>query len=180
MSDDWEATRPSSGGEPVIRLGVSACLLGAEVRYDGGHKHNPLLSEAVEWGVQLVALCPEHGCGLGVPREPMHLEGDPDHPRLRTLYSGRDMTHLVEHWCRQHIAHGSAGLEGYLLKSRSPSCGLTQVPVGSGDGRPAQPGMGILPRLLRSARPNVPIAEGDLLQDGESLWRFLQAAGTRS
>ena len=85
------------------RVGVSACLVGEMVRYDGGHKRNPWIADVLAKHVDLVAVCPEAECGLGVPRERMHLEGDPDAPRLLTTFSRIDHTQRMLRWARKRV-----------------------------------------------------------------------------
>src|SRR6266404_7119360 len=111
-----------------LRLGISACLLGHEVRYDGGHKRDPFLTETLGRFVEWVPVCPEVELGLGVPREPIRLEGDPARPRLVALETRTDHTEAMRRLARAR-ATGLARLElaGYVLKSDSPSCGMTRV-----------------------------------------------------
>ena len=173
-----------TGGSPRIRLGISACLLGVGVRYDGGHKNNPLLAEILADHVDFVPICPEVGCGLGVPRTPMRLEGDPKQPRLRTLpvvhKNGLDHTLRLRQWCQQQIGMlQKQGLDGFLFKSRSPSCGLTDVNVFAQQAQNAQeqttlPGVGIFAQMLGITFPGLPMAEGDLLQDDQAVRAFLE------
>ncbi|MEO5354001.1 MAG: DUF523 domain-containing protein [Magnetococcus sp. XQGC-1] len=158
---------------PPLCLGISACLLGDPVRYDGGHKNNPLFSGPWAEEIHFLPFCPEAECGLGIPREPMRLEGEPDRPTLRTLHSKMDHTNRLQQWCQPRIRqHREEGVAGYLLKSRSPSCGLT-VAVTTQEGATV-PGMGLFPRLLLAATPSPPMAEGDLIQDAGALSSFLQ------
>lgn len=141
------------------------------MRYDGGDRYNPWLTGAWADAIHFVPFCPESECGLGVPREPMRLEGDTDHPRLRTLHTGIDHTHRLHQWCRAYQQQPQvAGWAGCLLKSRSPSCGLVHVPVFAGDN--LTNGMGIFARLLRTTYPVLPVAEGDLLQDEAAVRKF--------
>ena len=163
--------------KPIIRLAVSACLLGIRVRYDGGHKHNPLLSAPRIEGVRWLPFCPEAGCGLGVPREPMRLQGNLQEPRLCTApdpqtSAQKDHTHCLHQWCHHAIEQLCVEkVDGFLFKSRSPSCGLKGVDVFTDLG--VQPhGVGVFARLLRSAFPHLPMAEGDLMQDKKSLQTF--------
>ena len=79
-----------------LRLGISSCLLGDEVRFDGGHKKDNFLTEVLGRYVEWIPVCPEVEAGLGTPREAMRLVGDPQHPRLVTIKSGTDHTHTVE------------------------------------------------------------------------------------
>lgn len=177
------APRPTSAHPPSMRVGISACLLGDRVRYDGGHKHNPLLSEGLEGQVQWFPLCPEVGCGLGIPRTPMRLEGDPRHPRLRTRPMAHgtqreDHTLRLHRWCQHAMdALNKEGLDGFLLKSRSPSCGLAGVPIfltpeAATPDQTHPSGVGIFARMLRATFPHLTMAEGDLLQDAASVHAF--------
>jgi len=115
-------------------VGVSACLLGQRVRYDGGHKEHPLLSGGLAPWLTLVPVCPEDELGLGTPREPIQLELSGEAIALRAPGSGLDHTLPMARFARQRIRDlVSRGLDGYVLKSRSPSCGLAvevQTPSG--------------------------------------------------
>src|SRR2546422_8488550 len=83
-----------------LRLGISACPLGQEVRWDGGHKRDPFLAETLGRFVEWVPVCPEVELGLGVPREPIRLEGDPVAPRLVAAKSRQDLTRAMTHIAR--------------------------------------------------------------------------------
>jgi uncharacterized protein YbbK (DUF523 family) len=103
-------------------LGISSCLLGSNVRYDGGHKLDRYLSDVLGRHVHWVPVCPEVECGLGVPRESMRLVGDPASPRLITTHTGTDHTQRMERWARQRSAElEREDLCGFVFKSRSPS-----------------------------------------------------------
>lgn len=170
MAIDIRPDRPHPGSPP-LRIGISGCLLGLRVRYDGGDRLNPWLTQSWADAVHFIPFCPETECGLGVPREPMRLEGDLHHPRLRTLHTGLDHTHQLCQWCQVYIQQPQvAAWSGVLLKSRSPSCGLAHVPVLSGE--TVIQGMGIFARLLQTTYPALPMAEGDLLQDEAAVERF--------
>jgi uncharacterized protein YbbK (DUF523 family) len=113
----------AGGGE--VRIGVSACLLGEPVRYDGGDRRDPRLQEALGELVAWVPVCPEVECGLGVPREAMRLTGDPAAPRLVTVDGGVDHTARLQDWIAVRLEElARAGLRGFVFKSRSPSCGI--------------------------------------------------------
>lgn len=184
------SANPQPDGSPRIRLGISACLLGARVRYDGNHKNNPLLSGMLAGHVCFVPICPEVGCGLGVPRTPMRLEDTIQNPRLRTAPSEHtitpvDHTHRLRQWSQQHIHKlKTEDLGGFLFKSRSPSCGLTRVHVFTKQAGDKQPqghplGVGIFAQMLRIACPDLPMAEGDLLQNKKAVRAFLQTMKNR-
>ena len=87
----------------TIKLGISACLLGERVRYDGGHSHDPFLTDTLGRLVEFVAVCPEVECDLGIPREPMRLVGDPASPRLVTIATGRDLTDRMMRFARKRV-----------------------------------------------------------------------------
>src|SRR5213593_4287122 len=123
-------------GHRNVRLGVSACLLGQAVRYDGGHKRDSFLVDTLGRFVEWVPVCPEVELGLGVPREPIRLEGDPAAPRLVAANSGRDLTRAMTRLARARAAElARLDLVGYVLKKDSPSCGMEGVRV-HGGGRP--------------------------------------------
>lgn len=105
-----------------IRLGISTCLLGEPVRYDGGHKLDRFLTETLGRYVEYVPVCPEVECGLPVPRESMRLEGDPDSPRLVTSRTGQDMTDRLIRWARKRVIELEKNdLHGFIFKSNSPA-----------------------------------------------------------
>ncbi|WP_130469829.1 DUF523 domain-containing protein [Candidatus Magnetaquicoccus inordinatus] len=173
MSISLPTTHPFAPGR--IRVAISACLLGIPVRYDGGHKENPLLTNSpLTAHMQWIPFCPEQECGLGTPREPMQWQGDPLQPRLRALHSQRDYTQQLQQWCtRQVRLQRHAGIAGWLLKSRSPSCGVTGVEIQQAPGQPPHRSIGLFPRLLLASKPQAVITEGDLLQDEPALVHFL-------
>jgi uncharacterized protein YbbK (DUF523 family)/uncharacterized protein YbgA (DUF1722 family) len=108
-----------------IRLGVSACLLGDEVRYDGGHKRDAFLTDTLGPFVDWVRVCPEVEVGLGAPRPPIRLVGEAGSPRLVVEKTGEDLTTRMRRWARRRAAElAGLGLHGYVLKKGSPSCGL--------------------------------------------------------
>ena len=149
-----------------LKIGISACLLGQLVRYDGGHKHDPFLAETLGRLVSLVPLCPEAGCGLGIPREAMRLVGDPATPRLITIHSGIDHTRRMEAWAARRVAElAREGLCGFILKARSPSCAVTDAPVCAADGTPLTTGAGLFTRALMAALPRLPLADENRLHD---------------
>ncbi len=160
-----------------LRLGISACLLGASVRYDGGDKRAPLLSEVVASRVDWIAICPEVEIGLATPRPPMVLLGGGRTPRLWTPATGADHTARMRSWARQRVAAlASEGIAGYVLKSRSPSCGLRAVPVVTADREPAGIGRGLFAGALCHALPQLPLAEEQELEDPVALTQFLRRA----
>lgn len=160
-----------------LRLGISACLLGQSVRYDGGDKRAPLLCDVVACRVDWVPICPEVELGLGTPRPPMVLLGGGRTARLWTPSTGADHTRAMRAWARDKVVQlAEAGLAGYVLKSRSPSCGLRGVPVRDGDGREVGVTSGLFAGALARGLPQLPLAEEQELEDPAALTQFLRRA----
>lgn len=148
-----------------IRLGVSACLLGRKVRYDGGQKRDPFVADTLGSCVEYVPVCPETEAGLGVPREPMRLVGDPANPRLVTIDTGIDRTDMVRKWAERRVLELEAeGLCGFILKARSPSCGM-EVEICAEGGQPPARGMGLFARALTERSPGLPVTDEDGLRE---------------
>jgi len=161
-------------------LGISACLLGQKTRYDGGHRLEQGLLDLLAGKVALMPLCPEAECGLGVPREPMQLEGNPENPRLMTIASRRDLTDRMRTWIEQRLAAlANEAIGGLVLKARSPSCGKQVTVHGPGIGEPAfSPGLFV--RACQQRFPGLPIADEEELRDPTRLADFLKRAAARS
>ena len=152
--------------DPGIRLGVSTCLMGENVRYDGGHKRDRFLLNTLGEFVDYVPVCPEVETGLPVPREAMHLEGDPENPRLVTIKTGNDYTERMQSWAEERLdelAHEN--LHGFVFKSRSPSSGLHRVKIYDEHGMPSRVGTGIFPREVMDRFPLLPLEEEGRLHD---------------
>src|SRR5262249_38400322 len=144
MGDLTSAKVPYATHEP-IKIGVSSCLLGAQVRFDGGHKRNDFLVETLGNLVEFVAICPEMEIGLGAPRESMHLvRGHASHSiRLVTTKTDMDLTDRMRSYAERRVAAlAKEKLCGYVLKKDSPSCGMEQVRVYGSSGIPARDGSG--------------------------------------
>jgi uncharacterized protein YbbK (DUF523 family) len=157
-----------------LKIGISACLLGQRVRYDGGLKFDPELVEALSRLFTLVPVCPEVGCGLPVPREAMRLEGDPDEPRLMTIESRTDLTDLMQNYCREKAAQlEREQLCGFVFKKNSPSSGLHQVPIYR-DGVAAGYGRGLFAAEVVRRFPIMPVAEAESLADPVLRENFIQ------
>ncbi len=152
--------------EPVIRVGISTCLLGERVRYDGGHKLDRFLVQTLGRYVEWVPVCPEVEMGLPVPRESMRLEGDPADPRLVASRSGTDHTEAMKAWAQCRVDElAGAGLHGFVLKKDSPSSGLFRVKVYNEHGMAERNGMGMFPRVLKERFPLLPMEEEGRLND---------------
>ncbi len=160
---------------PHIRLGVSACLLGQEVRFDGGHKRDELLLHTLGHHVEWVPVCPEVEVGLGVPRETLYLIGKAENPRLVVTKSGQDHTQVMQSWAHQRLEQlASLNLHGYILKKSSPSCGLFRVKVYDGHKVPARSGQGIFARELVTRLPLLPVEEEGRLHDPRLRENFIE------
>ena len=158
--------RMREGETQKIRLGVSACLLGQTVRYDGGHKRDPFLTDTLGHFVEWVPVCPEVEIGLGVPRDTIRLVGGAAAPRLLVEKSGEDLTARMRRYARARVTElESLDLHGYILKRGSPSCGLFRVRVYDGEGVPHANGTGAYARALTERLPLLPVEEEGRLGD---------------
>jgi uncharacterized protein YbbK (DUF523 family) len=158
----------------MLVIGISACLLGEPVRYDGGDKKNPLLSALADKQVRYIPICPEAGCGLGVPREPMRLEGNPHSPRLLTIESRRDKTGILTQWCENRLFFlQQQNPAGFIFKNRSPSCGLSGVQVTTSPSHTTT-GIGLFAQQIKASLPTLPMAEGDDLNSSATIEHFLE------
>jgi uncharacterized protein YbgA (DUF1722 family)/uncharacterized protein YbbK (DUF523 family) len=155
---------PSPAG--AIRVGISSCLLGNEVRFDGGHKRDRYLTDTLGRFFEWVPVCPEVEMGLGTPRETLRLIGTPEAPRLVFGKSGGDQTEAMQAWARPRLdTLTKADLCGYILKSDSPSCGMERVRVYGSSGIPSKTGVGIYARALAERFPLLPVEEEGRLHD---------------
>jgi uncharacterized protein YbgA (DUF1722 family)/uncharacterized protein YbbK (DUF523 family) len=150
-----------------LRLGVSACLLGRKVRYDGQHKRDPFLVEVLGPFVEWVPVCPELEVGMGVPREPIRLVGASAAPRLVGERSGQDHTEAMQRFAAGRARELEAlDLDGYVTKRDSPSCGLERVRVhGPRGGPPRRDGVGMFVVALAARMPLLPLEEEGRLGD---------------
>ena len=154
--------------ESRILVGVSTCLLGEKVRWDAGHKHDRYLTDILGAYFRFVPVCPEAELGMGIPREPVHLEGDVDAPRMIGNKSRDDWTDRMNRWSRRKLKElVPQGLSGYVLKKGSPSCGMERVPVkpDGGAGMPSKKGVGLFAAELKRRLPLLPVEEEGRLND---------------
>lgn len=150
----------------AIRVGISSCLLGNNVRYDGTHKLDHYLCDTLGRYVEWVPVCPEVECGLPVPREAIRLTGDPEGPRLVTVRSGIELTVRMREWARRRVEElEQEELCGFVLKTKSPSCGLRGVKVYTEAGMPVRRGTGMFARELISRFPRMPVEDEGRLHD---------------
>lgn len=149
-----------------ITLGISSCLLGNKVRYDGGHKLDPFLTGTLGQYVEWIPVCPESACGLGIPREVMALEGDPASPRIRTVWSNIDHTALLQRWIKGELkVLADIDISGYVFKARSPSCGVRDTKVFDGKCRIKSRGPGLFARAVMDAFPLLPVEDEERMHD---------------
>ena len=158
-----------------VRLGISRCLLGEAVRYDGGHKLDRFLRDTLGQYVEYVPVCPEVECGLGIPREAMHLEGDPEAPRLITSRTRRDVTDQMLAWAHRRVVElEDEGLCGFIFKSNSPSSGMERVKITNQSGMPRKVGRGVFAGIFMKHFPSLPAEEEGRLHDPALRENFIE------
>jgi len=150
----------------ALRIGISACLLGREVRYDGGHKRDRFLTDTFGRFVEWVPVCPEVEAGFGTPREAMRLVDDDGRLRLVTVKTAVDLTSQMEGFARRRVEQLAAeNLSGYVLKKDSPSCGVDRVKVYNQHAVPSRSGQGLYAAALCARHPHLPVEEEGRLSD---------------
>ena len=150
---------------PKIKLGVSACLLGNPVRFDGGHKHQAYLTETLVHYFDFVPVCPELAIGLGVPRQSLRLFGDAGSLRaIGSRDSSVDVTDALVGYGQQ-VAQQLDDICGFVVKKDSPSCGMARVRVYDASGVPSRDGVGVFTQALMRAQPCLPVEEEGRLND---------------
>lgn len=162
-----------------IRLGISACLVGEHVRYDGGHKFDQYLKDALGQYAEWVPVCPEAECGLPVPREEMRLSGGPVHPHLITCNTGIDYTEVILKWTGEKLdALEREGLGGFVFKCRSPSCGIRDAEIYLPDGHIVK-GAGIFSSAFMARFTGLAAEDEESLRDPVILKNFIQRVLSR-
>jgi uncharacterized protein YbgA (DUF1722 family)/uncharacterized protein YbbK (DUF523 family) len=158
-----------------MRLGISSCLLGEKVRYDGGHRLDYFLKETLGNHVEWVAVCPEVEYGLPVPRDAMRLEGDPTSPRLVTMRTRIDHTAGMLKWARKKVRElEGMALCGFVFKSKSPSSGMQGVKVYGPTGAPLRSGIGLFAKTFMEHFPLLPVEDEGRLQDPSLRENFIE------
>jgi len=160
------------------RVGISSCLLGENVRYDGGNKRQTLLLEAFAGQVEWVPVCPELEFGLGVPRPRIRLEDRGAGGRLVVIESRADLTEEFDDWSARSLDELD-GLAGYVFKARSPSCGVGTTPVFSEQGEELRRASGAFAQAFAERFPLIPTADEEDLADAAGRARFLDQVRTR-
>ena len=161
--------------EARIRVGISTCLLGERVRYDGGHKLDHYLTDTLGKHVEYVPVCSEVEAGLGVPSEAMHLEGRPERPRLVTVRSKVDLTERMLKWAKRRVLElEKEELCGFIFKSGSPSSGMERVRVYDEEGRLAGKGVGMFAEAFIEHFPLLPVEDEGRLHDADIRENFIE------
>jgi uncharacterized protein YbgA (DUF1722 family)/uncharacterized protein YbbK (DUF523 family) len=161
--------------EATIRLGVSSCLLGEKVRFDGSHKLDRFLTETLGRYIEYVPVCPEVEVGLPTPREALRLVGTGEDPRLVFSKSGEDITERMTTWAKQRVvALEDEDLSGFIFKSKSPSSGMERVRLYDRNGVPNKTGVGLFARVFMEHFPLLPVEEEGRLHDPRLRENFIE------
>lgn len=165
---------PTPASRP-LRIGVSSCLLGNSVRYDGGHKRDLFLIDTLGKYVEWVPVCPEVELGLGIPRPTLRLLQDGDTTRLQRVSDGTDHTEAMRGFAQRRV-RGLEGedLCGYVLKKDSPSCGMERVKVYGKGTAPTRSGRGLFAQALLERFPSLPVEEEGRLHDPALRENFIE------
>jgi uncharacterized protein YbgA (DUF1722 family)/uncharacterized protein YbbK (DUF523 family) len=151
---------------PAVRIGVSSCLLGQKVRFDGGHKRDAFLVDTFGEFVEWVPVCPEIEVGMGLPREPIRLIRSAAAIQLVGVKSATDHTESMTRYSERRVEKlARENLDGYILKKDSPSCGMERVKVYDPNGSPARTGRGLFAAALIARCPLLPVEEEGRLSD---------------
>ncbi len=165
--------------EDAIKIGISACLLGKNVRWNGGHKLDRFLTNTFGQYVSYVPVCPEAECGLGIPRETLRLVGKMESPRLVTTRTGIDHTKRMNDWAQKRLKDlEKENLYGFIFKSDSPSSGMERIKVYNEKGMPEKKGVGIFARAFMNHFPRIPVEEERRLHDPKLRENFIETIFT--
>ncbi len=161
---------------PPIKVGISACLLGEMVRYDGQHKLDRYLRDTLGKYVQWIPVCPEVGCGLSIPREAMRLVGSSsEEARLTTVRSGIDHTLRMLDWTQEELARlAPQELCGFVFKTKSPSSAMRDAKLYTEKGHPSQSGPGLFAREFMKSFPDIPVEDDGRLHDAGLRENFIE------
>lgn len=161
--------------EEKLRLGISSCLLGEKVRFDGSHKHDRFLTGTLGRYVEYVPVCPEVELGLPTPRETLRLVGQPENQRLVFSKSGEDITESMQAWARKRVAElEKEDLSGFVFKSKSPSSGMARVKLYDKNGSPNTQGIGLFAKAFMEHFPLLPVEEDGRLHDPKLRENFIE------
>lgn len=162
--------------DQTIKIGVSSCLLGKEVRYNGGHSHDRYITDILGQYFSFVDVCPEVEAGFGIPRETLRLVGKPEAPRLLTSRTGKDFTDIMQNWAQNKVVElEKENLCGFIFKSKSPSSGMERVKVYTEKGFPgSNKGVGLFARAFMAHFPLLPFEEEGRLHDAALRENFIE------
>lgn len=164
-----------------LRLGISACLLGKPVRWDGASRGIDGLQRAFDPWVEWVEVCPEFELGLGVPRPPIELVSRGEEVRLVRVEDRHDLTDEMDDWVEQRVEQLQGdGLAGFLCKARSPSCGINSTPIWTENRHRHGLGSGRFAEGLQTGLPLLPMADETLAARPEAMGRFVEQAAARA
>jgi uncharacterized protein YbgA (DUF1722 family)/uncharacterized protein YbbK (DUF523 family) len=165
----------ATAAESPIRLGISSCLLGEAVRFDGGHKRDRFVTDLLGAFVEWVPVCPEVEVGMGIPRPALRLVRRGEIVDMLEIKSGRDHTRSMRQFAARRVRElRSLELCGYILKKDSPSCGMTRVKVYAEKGAAKREGGGLYASALMQAFPNLPVEEEGRLNDPRLRENFIE------
>jgi uncharacterized protein YbgA (DUF1722 family)/uncharacterized protein YbbK (DUF523 family) len=157
------------------RLGISACLLGQKVRFDGGHKQDAFLCESFGRFVEWVPICPELEVGMGVPRESVRLVEPVSDPKMIAERSGKDWTMAMKRFAAIRTNElVDLRLSGYVFKNNSPSCGVERVRVYDTKHMPSRRGRGLFAAAVIKTLPLLPVEEEGHLNDPALRENFIE------
>ena len=161
--------------EPKIKIGVSFCLLGERVRYDGSHKFDRLVADVLASTVELLPICPEAEIGMGVPRPPIHLVRNGDEVEAVSVENEfEEFTHSLQSLANAR-KHDLISLSGYIFKSKSPSCGLTDVPIIELKSQKVMNlGSGVYANSVREMVPALPVEDELRLNNWDKFHNFME------
>jgi uncharacterized protein YbgA (DUF1722 family)/uncharacterized protein YbbK (DUF523 family) len=158
-----------------IKIGISSCLLGNKVRYDGGHSHDRYLTQTLGLFTEYVPVCPEVECGMPIPREAVRLVGPTENPRLVTQKTAVDKTDQMKTWIKGRLEElAKEDLCGFIFKSKSPSSGLYRVRVYGDDCNVRKNGTGLFAKAFTKAFPRIPVEEAGRLNDPKLRENFIE------
>ena len=158
----------------AIPVGISSCLMGNEVRHDGGHKRSRYCTDVLSEYFAFRPLCPEMGAGLGVPRPTIHLEQNDGGLRLVQVRGEADFTDAMQDWIQRTLP-SLQGLRGFVLMAKSPSCGMERIRVYREDGEVLhREGQGLFAAALTEHYPLLPVEEEGRLNDAGLRENFIE------
>ncbi len=150
----------------TIKLGISSCLLGNNVRYDGGNKLNQDMLDGFDKSVEWVPVCPEVEAGLSVPREPMQLVADCSRTRLIAIETKKDLSEVLARWAEARLKRMEReGISGFVFKARSPSCGVYDAELFAASGESIGVRPGLFAEAVMRRFPSLPVEDEERLRD---------------